>query len=255
VRAEDLIPFLAMAAYIALLVFKRRKKSGGDGKSQVDKKPARDRTQRDSRTQQNRTQDNLWDRFEGTTQDKIQGRPQQEKPREFFRDSSKDPSRDWGRGGSSPGAAGLLSKLGQRVGAFFSELEQQFRMEAEKAGMKDQMAGQAGQVRNHESDRSLAAEQGLFADFDQVDFDAPAFTLQENDDDKDSRPIKTTKTPAAPSAKRQAPDRPAVKEPLRVPRPGVNLSLSSDEIRTAVVWSEILAPPIALRTGKRPWEN
>ncbi|MDY0164837.1 hypothetical protein [Desulfobotulus sp.] len=129
-------------------------------------------------------------------------------------------------------------------------------MEAQKARVKDQTEGQTGQVRSRQSDKSGTAEQGLFAEFDDVDFDDPAFTLQEEDDDgKDSRPVKVPKIPTAARVKKQAPSRPVVKEPLRATIPGVSLSLSPDEIRTAVVWSEILAPPIALRTGKRPWEN
>lgn len=255
-RAEDIIPFLAMAAYIALMIFKQRKKSGGDAKSRVDKKSTGDSTQLD-RTQRDSRQGNFWDRIQGKTQDKIQGEFRQEKSWASFRESSKDPSKDWDRGEGEPPARaqGLFSKLGERLQAFFSELEQQFRMEAEKARMKDQMGGPIGQVSSRESEKSQAAEQGLFADFDHVDFQASAFTSQENDDEKGSRPVKTPKTPTTVRAKKQSSGSSLIKEPLRASRTGVNLTLSPDEIRTAVVWSEILGPPIALRTGKRPWEK
>ena len=245
-RVEDVIPFLAMIAYVALLLFKRRRQSGADAKSRAAKKQA-----------QNRTQDNAWDQIQGKTQDKFQGKTQQEKPRSFFRVSSMD-SNDSSNNYSvirgreahraSSNTTGLFSKLGERLKGFFSELEQQFRMEAEKARMK-------GQAQSRESDNSPATEQGLFTDFDLVDFESPAFTPPSKGKDEDSKPVKVRKTPTAARAKEQASVKRVFKEPLRAPRSGVNLKLSPEEIRTAVIWSEILAPPLALRTGKRPWEN
>ncbi len=128
---------------------------------------------------------------------------------------------------SAPGPRipGLFSRFGERLKAFFAELEQQFRIEAEKARAKRP---------------ETEPRQDIF------DLHEPAAESL------------TGAAPGLPGIARvkHATPRPRIERKREKPcsRAGA-ICPSRQKIRSAVVWSEILAPPLAIRQEKKPWEN
>jgi hypothetical protein len=123
----------------------------------------------------------------------------------------------------------LFSLIGERLRRFFADMEQQFRAELEKS-----------------------RTQGIEPESPGYQF----FDYQGNPIEPESgEPITEPEPDPVPVPHLVAP------LPLHKPSKGRqrsgcyrNLSRSRQKIRNAVVWSEILEPPLALRRGKRPWE-
>lgn len=211
-KIEDLIPVLAMIAYVAVMVFKKRRQSASGEKKAKAKTTIEDQDR----------------------ETRLEKASQRSSDRSALEGSQK--------------STGFFSKLGDRLRTFLTELEQQFKMEAEKARRK-----------KLESDNTQAMEQGLFKDFDSFEqfeeFEKSEKT-EKSDREKKTSSLKASSKPEVLRRKKQAPlQRQANKKPETLYRSGVNLNLSPGEIRTAVVWSEILAPPLSLRAGKKSWEN
>lgn len=125
----------------------------------------------------------------------------------------------------------LFSEFGGSLKNFFSGIEQRFRMEVDKARIKNlepaQFHGMGG---------------GRTRLYDPYE--------KEVDPMPDVRPRKIS------CAKKEEPvQRMKKRMGKRCCLKGVDIDPSRKNIRNAVVWSEILAPPLALRNEKRPWEN
>lgn len=123
-----------------------------------------------------------------------------------------------------PRVPGLFLKLGERLKAFFSELEQQFRIEAEKARRTDLEPGNFQDVIDLPDQES----EGLWKD-------EPAM-------------------PMVARVKHELPGQRTGKKNEKTCRWGGDIRPCRQKIRSAVVWSEILGPPLALRGEKKPWE-
>ncbi|MCP4119279.1 MAG: hypothetical protein GY737_28575 [Desulfobacteraceae bacterium] len=121
----------------------------------------------------------------------------------------------------------LLSVIGERVRRFFAEMEQQFREELERARTQGQAPSMDG---------------------------TPFFEYREEPmEPEPGEPVPEPEPfPVAYPAAHVAPDKlPGARHRSRCFR---DRCRSRQQIRNAVVWSEILEPPLALRQGKRPWE-
>lgn len=126
---------------------------------------------------------------------------------------------------TAPRVPGLFLKLGERLKSFFSELEQQFRIEAEKA-------------------RTTSLEP-----------DKPQDMIDLPDGESDLLWKEEPSIPMVAGVKHELPRQRIRKKKEKTCRLGVDIRPCRQKIRSAVVWSEILAPPLAIRQEKRPWEN
>ncbi|MBI9089011.1 MAG: hypothetical protein JEZ12_07335 [Desulfobacterium sp.] len=123
----------------------------------------------------------------------------------------------------------LFPLIGERLRRFFADLEQQFREELEKArspGLEPESPGY------------------------------PLFDYQGNPIDPEPGESFTEPEPESGPALHPVAHGALDKPPKARHRSGCfrNRSRSRQKIRNAIVWSEILEPPLALRRGKRPWD-
>ena len=125
----------------------------------------------------------------------------------------------------------LFPLIGERLRRFFADMEQQFRAELEKArtqGMEPESSG--FQIFDYQGNPIEPESGESFLEPEPVSDPVPVL-----------RPVAHV----------------SLHKPLKGrQRSGCyrNLSRSRQKIRNAVVWSEILEPPLALGRGKRPWE-
>ncbi len=128
--------------------------------------------------------------------------------------------------GPPPQSPGLFSKFGERLKAFFAELEQQFRIEAEKARIKNLEPAQRQSI---------------------LDSQEPA---------SDRPVVESPESPkVVPRGKERKTGQRTVEKKQKHCALGTDICRSRQKIRNAIVWSEILAPPLGIRQEKRPWED
>ena len=140
--------------------------------------------------------------------------------------------------GPAPGIKRLFPKFGERLKTFFSELEQQFRMEAEKARTK-----------NFEPD------QGQGKDVGQGEGEGRSMVFDPREKEVESLLVTDPGTPTVIRVKKEKLRQRMVRKSGKPCPLGVDIRPCRRKLRSAVVWSEILAPPLAIRRDKRPWEN
>ncbi len=127
----------------------------------------------------------------------------------------------------------IFPLIWERLRRFFADMEQQFREELEKAraqGLEPESPGY--QLFDYQGE-PIEPE--------------PGEAFPESELEPEPEPIPVLRPVAHGSLG---------KPPKARQRSGCfrDLSRSRQRIRNAIVWSEILEPPLALRRGKRPWE-
>jgi hypothetical protein len=200
VKLDDILPILVLLIYVGLVFVKHRKNKAGAPKKAVSKGVPKAESQKTAPQKPAANPD----------------RPPANPAVSFDRPAPK-----------------LFPLIGERLRRFFSDMEQQFREELEKARTQGPAPESPGyQIFDYQGN-PIEPESG------------EPFTEPGAEPEPDPIPVV----------------HPVAHEPLDKhrrarPRSGCyrDQSRSRQKIRNAVVWSEILEPPLALRQGKRPWE-
>lgn len=135
--------------------------------------------------------------------------------------------------GPRPSSPRLFSLIWKRVARFFAEIERQFRMELERARTQGLEPEDNGELLFDYHEEAMAPEP------------EPGEPLPEPEPDWVEHPLLREEPGRYPHDRRRTP---------RCSRYVPDRSRFRQKIRDAVVWSEILAPPLGIRQGKRPWE-